>query len=104
MNISVAISAVATPDEHYDALLAVVESANVSVRAENARRAAQTPPQAALAEYTPQTYLEKMLTNAVDSYAQQRYDAALKRLGVAAAAMPYANRLALIEQVEAQVS
>ena len=103
MNIEVTINNVSTPDEKHDALLATVEAANVLIRAENARRAALTPPEAASPEYTAASYLKMLLDKAVDSYAKQRYDAALKRLGEAAATLPYADRLALIANVEATV-
>jgi hypothetical protein len=104
MNISVTLSNITNPDENHDSLLAVVEAANVPIRAENTRRAALTPPEPAQAEFTAQTYLESLLNKAVQSYSAQRYEAALKRLGTAAAQLPYADRLALINQVEQQVS
>ena len=104
MNIEVTINNISTPDEKHDALLVTVEDANVAIRAENARRAALTPPEQALPEYTAATYLTMLLNKAVDSYAKQRYDAALKRLGEAAATLPYADRLALIASVEASVA
>ncbi len=103
MNIEVTINNVSIPDEKHDALLAVVEAANVNIRAENIRRAALTPPQEASPEYTAATYLTMLLNKAVDSYAKQRYEASLKRLGEAAATLPYADRLALIASVEASV-
>ena len=103
MNIEVTINNISIPDEKHDALLATVEDANVAIRAENTRRAALTPPEQALSEYTAATYLTMLLNKAVDSYTKQRYDAALKRVGEAAATLPYADRLALIASVEASV-
>lgn len=104
MNIAVSITNIQPPDERHDALAAVVADANAVITAENTRRAALTPPGEPLALYTPQTYLESLLNKACDSYKKQRYDAAIKRLGDAAAQLPYAERLALIATVEEQVA
>lgn len=103
MNITVTITDIGNPDEHHDALLSVVEAANVNIRAENVRREAAVPPQSPLPEFTDKTYLENVLNRAVASYAKQAYETALARLGTAAAQLTYAERLALIEQVEQQL-
>ena len=77
-------------DEQTDALAAVVASANATL-AEDA-----TP-------YTPESYLTETLTRAVNSYVATAYEIAVKRIGTAASALPYAERQALIAQIEAQL-
>ena len=104
MNLTVTISDILDPDELHDALVATVADANVAITAENTRRAALAPPGEPLPLHTPQSYLEMLLNRACDSYRQQRYDAAIRRLGDAAAQLPYADRLALIATVEQQIA
>ena len=76
--------------EQSDALNGVITAANAGL-AEGA-----TP-------YTQAIYLTMLLTKAVEGYAKTAYEASLRRLGEGAASLPYADRLALIAQVEAQL-
>jgi len=104
MKITVQITDIGTADEQHDALLAVVEQANEGIAAENERRARLTPPQAALPAHTPASYLTALLDRVVNDYAKQSYNLALSRLGKAAAGLSYPDRLALIAEVERQLS
>ena len=104
MNLTVTISDILDPDELHDALVATVADATATITAENTQRAELTPPGEPLPFHTPQSYLEMLLNRACDSYRQQRYDAAIKRLGDAAAQLPYADRLALIATVEQRIA
>lgn len=45
-------------------------------------------------------YIERVVNNAVQSWTRSAYEAAVKRLGEGAAKLPYADRKALIQQVE----
>jgi len=49
-------------------------------------------------------YVEHVINNAVKSWTRTAYDSAVKRLGEGAAKLSYADRKALIQQVEAQIS
>lgn len=63
---------------------------------------------AALAEdatpYTPESYLSYVTMKAVDSYVASAYAVAVQRIGTAAATLPYAERQALISQLESQLA
>lgn len=89
MNISLSLN-----QEQTDALTGVLAGIN-------AQRAAATPPQEPL---TAEDYLALVLMKAVDSYVATAYQNAVKRLGDAAAQLPYAERTALIAQVESSLS
>lgn len=52
-------------------------------------------------QLTNEQYCERVLAVAVESWVAEDYKAAVKRLGDAAAKLPYADRKALIAQVEA---
>lgn len=52
---------------------------------------------------TPEALLRENGTNFVNQRVQHYYEAAMKRLGTAAAVMPYDQRKALIAQVESQL-
>lgn len=78
-----------TPEQQ-DALSAVVATANASL-GEDA-----TP-------YTSETYLAMLLEKSLTSYVRTAYEQSLQRLGNAAATLPYADRLALIAQVESAI-
>jgi len=76
--------------EQTDALASVLASVNATL-AEDA-----TP-------YTPESYLTERMTTVVNSYVATAYETAVKRIGTAAAALPYAERQALIAQIESQL-
>ena len=63
---------------------------------------------AALAEdvtpYTSESYLDYVTMKAVDSYVVTAYAVAVQRIGTAAANLPYAERQALITQLETQLA
>ena len=54
--------------------------------------------------FTPEQYLiEEVITGAIKQMVTEAYNAAVQRLGVTAATLPYTERKALIAQVEAAV-
>lgn len=50
--------------------------------------------------YTAESHLQECVMGLIDGYTAEAYNAAVKRLGEAAAKMPYEERQALIKQVE----
>ncbi len=53
------------------------------------------------ASLTPEQYLvEEVLAKSIAQMTKEAYDAAVQRLGVTASGLPYAERKALIQQVE----
>jgi hypothetical protein len=77
--------------EQLDALTATTATANATL-AEGV-----TP-------YTAESYLSHVTMKAVDSYVANAYAVAVQRIGTAAASLPYAERQALIAQIESQLS
>ena len=53
---------------------------------------------------TVEEFLADILLERINAQAKTAYDASVARLGSAAASLPYEARLALIAQVEAQLS
>jgi hypothetical protein len=51
----------------------------------------------------PQAYLAEVLRGAIRGRVEANYQAALNRIGAAARAMPFENRVALIQQIESQI-
>jgi hypothetical protein len=51
----------------------------------------------------PQAYLAEVLRGAIRGRVEANYQAALNRIGAAARAMPFENRVALIQQIETQI-
>ena len=54
--------------------------------------------------YTAESYLAYVTMKAVDSYVATAYTVAVQRIGTAAATLPYAERQALISQLESQLA
>lgn len=54
--------------------------------------------------YTVESYLSYVTMKAVDSYVATAYAIAVQRIGTAAANLPYAERQALISQLESQLA
>jgi hypothetical protein len=77
-------------DEQTDALASVVANINTKLPEDS------TP-------YTPESYFTEVLMGAVNSYAATAYEATVKRIGTAAAALSYTERQALIAQIESQL-
>jgi hypothetical protein len=75
-------------DEETDALTAKVQAVNTSLKV----------------NLTPEQYLlEDILGTAIKQMVAEAYHGAVQRLGVTAASLPYAQRQALIRQVEEAV-
>jgi len=53
--------------------------------------------------YTPESHLAECVMGLINGYTKEAYDNAVKRIGDAAAALPYEQRLALIAQVEGSI-
>lgn len=56
------------------------------------------------ANVTAESHLTELVMSAINGKVASYYEAAVKRIGAAAAALPYADRLALIQQIESQVA
>lgn len=54
-------------------------------------------------QYTPESHLTECVMGLINGYTTESYNAAVKRIGDAAAALPYEQRLALIAQVEGSI-
>lgn len=75
-------------DEQTDAL-------NAKVAERNALKPAKP--------YTAESHLQECLLGLVNGYTTEAYNAAVRRIGEAAAILPYEQRLALIAQVEGSI-
>lgn len=53
--------------------------------------------------YTAESHIEECVMGLIDGYTAEAYNAAVKRLGDGAAKLPYEERQALIQQVEASL-
>jgi len=54
--------------------------------------------------YTPESHLTECVMGLINGYTTESYNAAVRRIGEAAAVLPYEQRLALIAQVEGSLS
>jgi len=53
--------------------------------------------------YTPESHLEECVMGLIKGYTTESYNTAVRRIGEAAAILPYEQRLALIAQVEGSI-
>jgi hypothetical protein len=85
MNISIPLTLDAEQSAALDMLVAEYNSGNQS------------------ADLSAKEYLALVLTNSINDKVARNFENAVRRLGDAAKALPYEQRLALIAQVESQI-